>query len=99
MHIEAQSLTILNVTQTAVKANRNSLNNVVTTLGQFDVGLRNFSDNVNARLIETNNFILTYLHLDLLLSEMRSLIHRASILFEHLDSLEIGIKVQTRSKC
>jgi len=86
MHVSAKYLSILNVTQSATKENRDQLNDVVKTLGQFDVRLKNFSESVNTQLIESNNFMITYFHLDLLVSEIRDLVMRANLLFEHLDS-------------
>jgi len=86
MHVSSQSLTILNLTQNAVKENRNSLNDVISTLSKVEVRLRNVTEEVNARLLETNNFMVSYFHLDLLIQEVRDLMSRATLMFEHLDN-------------
>ena len=86
MHVSSQSLTLLNLTQNAVKENRNSLNDVINTLSKVEVRLRNVTDEVNARLLETTNFMVAYFHLDLLIQEVRDLMSRATLMFEHLDN-------------
>ncbi|XP_045161463.2 uncharacterized protein LOC123526385 [Mercenaria mercenaria] len=85
LHVVEESLTVLNVTKTGVQENRNTINDIISALDSIDRNLSNLRDRVHKELTVLTNFVQTYFYLNGIIQNLKELISRGFVLYEHLE--------------
>lgn len=94
IHVLNDTLSILNVTNIEVQRNRHAIQNIVQLVHRVDERLVNFTGHLQNWLNDLNSFLLTYLQMDLMITELRESIEKAMFYMENvkmeLDQLSLG---------
>ncbi|XP_053400522.1 uncharacterized protein LOC123555201 [Mercenaria mercenaria] len=85
LHVLDESLTVLNVTKQGVSENRETINQILTSMEQLHTDLSNFEENIHKELVKFTEFVQTYLQLSNLIQNFKELISRGLSLYEHLE--------------
>lgn len=94
VHVLNDTLTILNVTNVEVQRNRQFVKSLATMVGTLDRRLTLFTGHLQKFLGHLNFFLVTYLQIDLILTELRESIEKAMFYMDNikmeLDQLSLG---------
>ncbi|CAG2242291.1 unnamed protein product [Mytilus edulis] len=85
-HVLSESLTIVNVTRAEVAQNRKTINSLTTGLHDVDLKLRNITKLLKKEIADLETFVDIYAKLDVITSEMKLMVQRATFYFVHLNS-------------
>ncbi|CAG2210600.1 unnamed protein product [Mytilus edulis] len=85
-HVLSESLTIVNVTRAEVAQNRKTINSLTTGLHDVDLKLRNITTLLKKEIADLETFVDIYAKLDVITSEMKLMVQRATFYFVHLNS-------------
>ena len=77
MHILDDTVSILNVTTIEVKKNRHAIRSMTEEIYKLDQLIVNQSRALRTYMTDMQDFLLTYLQIDLMITELRESIERA----------------------
>lgn len=94
MHVLNDTLSIVNVTNVEVRRNRHAIQSMAEMIGKVDSRLVNFTGQLQNWLNHLNSFLLTYLQMDMMITELRESIEKAMFYMDdvkmELDQLALG---------
>ena len=76
-HVVRENLSIVNVTRTEIKENRHTINAMISTLHDMNSEISNVTNQIQHQLHNFEEFMLLYLHTDLIIQEVRETTQRA----------------------
>ena len=84
MHIVKESLSVINMTRFEVAKNRQVLIELVGSVQALDTKLEKLVSGLQKQIYETRYFLEMYLRLDLIVSEIQSMLSNAMFYLEHI---------------
>lgn len=84
IHVLNDTLSILNVTNIQVKENRHALRTMGQVIRNLEGRLNNVSDELRRHIAHLNDFLLTYLQIDLMLVELRESVEKAMFYMDNV---------------
>lgn len=79
-----ESLTLLNASRVHISENRQTINNLIENLGALENKLNTVTQQIGERMTALETFIGTYFQMDLVMEEVKQIIHRVTFYLEHL---------------
>ncbi|XP_060575674.1 uncharacterized protein LOC132733092 [Ruditapes philippinarum] len=86
LHVVDENLTVLNVTRRSTIENRETINQILTSLEQMSTDFSKYKDRVHLEVVKITEFVQTYLRVSHIVQNFREIIERGFILYEHLSS-------------
>lgn len=83
-HVVEDAITVLNITREATVENRNTLQSIITAVDNLDDKLSLAINELDVKILKVDNFMQIYLHLDFMVQELREIVLKGSILYDHL---------------
>ena len=83
-HIVAKSLTIINLSNFEIKKNRQSINEIIDTLGSIDNKINVITEQLQSQIINLKRFTYMYTKLQLVVQELSAAIQRSLHYYTHL---------------
>ena len=83
-HVVEDAVTVLNITREATVENRNTLQQDITAVGSLDDKVAHAINEIDAKIVKIDSFMQIYLQLDFMVQELRELVLKGSILYDHL---------------
>lgn len=88
IHVLNDTLTILNVTQVEVRQNRHAIKTLSTVIQSVDERLTRFPGFLQSYLRDFENFMLLYMQVDLMITEMREAVEKGMF---YMDTVKMQI--------
>lgn len=89
-HIVEESLTIVNTSRIQIMANRQAINDIVTSFIKVQSELQNVTEGLGKSIVEVETFLQFYLQADLALEEIKQLVNRMT---HHLERVHLQINM------
>ena len=83
-HVVEDAITVLNITREATVENRNTLQSIITAVDNLDDQLSRAINELDEKILKVDNFMQIYLHLDFMVQELREIVLKGSVLYDHL---------------
>ena len=83
-HVIEDSITVLNVTRETAVTNRNAIKAIITAVDNLDHKLGETLTKIEDKLARVDTFYQAYLHLDFTIQELREIVLKGSLLYDHL---------------
>ena len=88
VHVLGDALSVLNVTNVRVRENRHAIRTMSEAIGNLDRRLANVTYLMLRYVNNLDNFLLTYLQIDLMIAELRESVEKAMF---YIDSVKMGM--------
>lgn len=83
-HVVEDAISILNITRDATIENRNTIQALITAVDNLDDKLSHAINELDEKILRVDNFLQIYLHVDFMVQELREVVLKGSILYDHL---------------
>ena len=84
VHVLEEQMSILNVSRVQIAENRQAIVNLVICVNRFDLRIRKLTEAIQKRFEQTEMFIDIYSQIDIILSEIKDTVQRATFYLENL---------------
>ncbi len=87
-HVVEEALSIMEITRTDVKYNRQTINSLIDTVTELELRLRDYRSELSMKIFSLKQYVAAYIHADLILAEIRDMLNEG---IRYLQNLELQL--------
>ena len=88
-HAEEDAVSVLYITMAVTVVNHNTIQSIITAVNGLDDKISSAINESDEKIWKLDNFLQVYLHLHFMVQELRKIVLKGSLLYDHL---QIGLK-------